>query len=380
AGCCAATGNCKNGSTNNACGLGGGQCAICDTTKNETCQTGVCKAINPTCNATTCPKGCCDDTGACVPGTASANCGKGGQACSQCGSNLACVLQKCSCTATSCSGCCEGDVCKAGSDVAACGTAGAVCVKCQVPKKCVSGQCLEDCSFLTCPGCCNGTTCMDPTNVSNCGAYGSQCTQCGGSDVCEKGTCNDATKCSKTNCPNGCCKDGVCQVGTLNGACGEGGDTCELCGEHLYCGVDPYWGTQECLANNASTWDVIVSKVVLDANPAKPWDSFLEKPGPDVFVEITVGGKTGRTSVKNNEFTPVFDEFVLTASAKDLGTKIRYEIRDDDTFGSDLIGDCTDVIYPSELKNGYIEISGCGGKPTNKDVISVSFKFVVKSK
>lgn len=379
-GCCDSVGNCKTGGADSACGAGGQACAVCDGSKNETCMNGGCQTVNPGCNATTCANGCCDDQGQCVPGNAPDNCGTGGNACAQCGSNLACVSQKCTCTTTSCPGCCDGDTCKAGSDVNACGAGGAACTQCTGTKKCVAGTCQDDCSFLTCTGCCNGTTCVSPVNVSNCGAYGKQCQQCGSGDVCEYGTCNDKSKCSSSNCPTGCCKDGSCQAGTFDNACGAAGRVCELCGEHLYCGKDPFLGTQECLARDSSTWDVIVVKVKLNDQPTSDWDSFLEKPEPDVFVEVDVGSKTGKTSQKDNQFTPAFDDFVLTASAKDLRTKITYRIKDKDFFGADLIGECVDVIYPAELKDGGTTIYGCGGAPNNTDVLSITFKFVVKSK
>lgn len=379
-GCCDSAGNCKTGQSDSACGTAGGTCATCDTSQNQKCQGGTCQTIATSCNATTCATGCCNDQGQCVPGNAADNCGTGGVACSQCGSNLQCVGQKCACTTTSCPGCCDGDTCKAGSDINFCGTAGAACAKCTGTDKCLAGTCQTDCSFLTCKGCCNGTSCVEPTNVSNCGAYGSACASCGGTDTCENGTCNDAAKCNSSNCPTGCCKNGVCQVGTFNDACGENGKVCELCGQHLYCGKDPYYFTQECLATNSSTWDVIVSKVTLNSNPTSPWDSFIESPLPDVYVEVTVGTQTGKTSQKDNQFTPTFDDYVLTASAADLATKISFKVYDKDFIGSDLIGSCTDVIYPSELKDGYILIPGCGGDPANKDVLSIEFKFVVKGK
>ena len=72
----------------------------------------------PTCNASTCPGGCCDQSNTCQPGTEVDACGTGGSQCQTCGSNQECgqdthlcQLPTTSCGPKNCATCCLGPDC-----------------------------------------------------------------------------------------------------------------------------------------------------------------------------------------------------------------------------------------------------------------------------
>ena len=82
-GCCLNGTTCMPGMNETACGLGGTACQTCGA--NEQCLAGVCQAKKPTCNATTCPDGCCDSvSGNCIKPPTAAACGMAGSACKVC--------------------------------------------------------------------------------------------------------------------------------------------------------------------------------------------------------------------------------------------------------------------------------------------------------
>jgi len=161
-GCCDGAGNCAAGSSSTACGLGGQICIDCSAASG-TCSGGVCLTPPPTCDAKSCPKGCCSGT-ACLPGTLDSFCGTGGVACANCpAQGASCHAQKCvgsppKCNGTNCTGCCDATAgCQPGFIDAQCGQSGASCVDCTTlnpastcdvsvtPRVCVSQQ-------ATCPG------------------------------------------------------------------------------------------------------------------------------------------------------------------------------------------------------------------------------------
>lgn len=146
------------------------------------------------CNAQTCPSGCCE-SGLCQQGITGVACGGFGTNCQNCRaldhicSNQQCVYDRDaapSCNASNCScGCCDdqGD-CLGGLDAPRCGTGGRRCVDCTGNgNQCVLGVCTmpdggEPCS-QSCPGCCDGNgVCLPGFTDTQCGQIGSLCVDC----------------------------------------------------------------------------------------------------------------------------------------------------------------------------------------------------------
>jgi hypothetical protein len=206
------------------------------------------------CNAKTCPSGCCNTAGTCLPGTDVAACGALGQACSNCqaaGHNLCDpTLHACGdnvgpmCDAANCMGCCEGSQCLVGTTLNACGQMGAACTDCATTgQSCVAspgsagGSCQTAatppmCNAQTCAsGCCDtANTCHRGTGNVHCGAGGGACQDCTTTnDVCTNQIC----VAPPPPCPNGCttCCDtaGTCLPGNADTQCGSSGTQCVDC-------------------------------------------------------------------------------------------------------------------------------------------------------
>lgn len=202
-GCCLG-GVCQAGTSQTACGSGGATCSACTTScSNKQC-------VDP-CGPSNCT-GCCS-SGVCRSGTSSTACGVGGQSCASCGAGSSCsadggvCITTSSCNASTCpNGCCDGTTCRS-STATTCGTAGRSCTSCvttrsnscdpsgqcgcgsgsvcDVGLRCVGGTCT--CDPATCAGCCDGTTCRSGTQKSKCGRDGGVCMSCSGS--CTAGAC-----------------------------------------------------------------------------------------------------------------------------------------------------------------------------------------------
>jgi hypothetical protein len=113
-------------------------------TADQHCVGGTC-----VCDRQTCPRGCCDASGVCQPGTTDQLCGRGGGSCGACGSGNHCVAGQCVCDGQSCPNfqCCENGPGNPGrcfiTDDAHCAIGGAKCVDCGFLEECNagSGQC-----------------------------------------------------------------------------------------------------------------------------------------------------------------------------------------------------------------------------------------------
>ncbi|MFH1131966.1 MAG: hypothetical protein V1754_11565 [Pseudomonadota bacterium] len=305
-------------------------------------------------------------------------CGVNGEVCVACGSSQDCVAGKCSCKENgSCTGCCDGDSCKAGSSDTVCGTTGGICTDCTSQSAyCLSGVCTKDCSVLSCKdGCCVGKACekLGAANANNCGVGGVTCQNCGTGETCENGTCNNSTVCNSTSCTGyKCCSKGTCQQGYLDSSCGENGEVCRACAAYQRC------FDYDCVPKDSSLWDVIVSRVVLDSGTA--WDGWPQSPPPDVFVEVTIGSQTKKTSTKSDTYIPIFDEYLMTVSFKDLYNKIDFVIKDQDLLWStQVIADCYENPLVSEIEQGWSEIYQCFGDPQNQHLMSIKFDYKLNS-
>jgi MYXO-CTERM domain-containing protein len=113
---------------------------------------------------------------------------------------------------------------------------------------CHSGICVSS----TCDGCVNTKgLCVVGTSVTACGSDGAACENCNDNNQCTTDTCASIAKtgiracrhtaveagtpcssgvCVGTTCCTGCVTEsGACSAGTSPGACGKGGDECQVC-------------------------------------------------------------------------------------------------------------------------------------------------------
>ena len=139
------------------CGECGNACA-----GGQECIGGVC-----VCTPASCPDGCCDGN-QCRPGTANGACGIGGVACVTCPNGTGCQNGTCVCTPASCpTGCCDGNVCRGGSSNTNCGSGGATCVACTGNRVCCGGACKLPVG-AACSG--NGNCCSNRCRSGVCAA------------------------------------------------------------------------------------------------------------------------------------------------------------------------------------------------------------------
>jgi hypothetical protein len=239
--CCT---TCRNGTTCRPssqlnvsnCGSGGAPCQDCDDSDpctTQACNSGSCSYGSvPNSPATACTNGqcfngsCCTGCisgGACVAGDQTSACGRGGGACSPCGST--------ECTNPTCSnGTC-------GQTPVAAGTG------------CTNGRCYAG---SCCPGCWNSlqSRCeLGTSDPARCGTGGGLCTSCPSpandceQRTCNAGSCGTSTRSDGSGCSGGLCYGGTCCTGCWNATgstcvlfgsqnpstCGSGGANCSSC-------------------------------------------------------------------------------------------------------------------------------------------------------
>ena len=257
-GCCDASGQCRTGSDSLACGNFGNQCLDC-VAGGGTCAktTKECGKLLTSCDATSCPNGCCakgdGNTFLCLSGVGDVSCGKGGAACADCGPGRMCSAATHTCIAggcgpDSCDGCCAGNQCLKGLDGKTCGSRGQACINCDaLGQKCAAlsgppgGKCegAPSCNPTNCAkGCCTADgKCVGGVDQTACGIGGLLCKGCGASETCEAGKCTPGAKCGPNNCTgDSCCFNDECVSGTGATACGANGAACQNCaGQNLAC-------------------------------------------------------------------------------------------------------------------------------------------------
>ena len=253
-GCCSAAGACVTTASNGNCGKGGTLCAVCGTGAECNATGTAC-----TCDATSCPGGCCDGL-TCVPQTAqdAGTCGASGNACGKCAAGQACQNGGCSCGGGSCTtGCCSQAGQCVTSNTTTCGVGGVSCVTCGSGQECTAqGACT--CDATSCPnGCCLGGptgTCelYGSQSITSCGAAGATCAPCGSGKECNG---SGACVCDSISCAGGCCvggPTGSCELyaNQLPTSCGSGGATCKDCGSGLTCSAA---GACVCNATSCAT-------------------------------------------------------------------------------------------------------------------------------
>jgi len=328
-----------------------------------------------TCGPASC-KGCCDVSGTCVEGSATAACGYAGQGCTACQSGESCKAGQCiaACDPLGCpSGCCQGSECKPGTASDACGKGGLSCLICDGGKSCVSQQCVAGaCDASTCAdGCCQAGQCLPGNTKAACGKGAVACAPCVGTDDCVDKSCQ-AGACGPGSCA-GCCEAGACQAGNTEAACGAGGQACTACPSGSSCTAG------QCDVSPTSEWKVTVvsAEVLLATAGGKVWDpgalpGFLE---PDVFVELISGTQKGNSGTKDNTNTPLFNDLVITAKASELKQSVIVKVWDEDPIPPDqLIGTCNVTFNGTDLLAGTFTVTDCGGI----DAKTVNFSFAPK--
>ena len=110
----------------------------------------------------------------------------------------------------------------------------------------------------------------------------------------------------------------------------------------------------------SSKWSITVEKASIDKT--KSWDTLVNTE-PDVYVEVEVGASNkGKTTVKNNTYTPYWNELVLTTTAGSLNSyKLKLTVWDDDWPYDQTMGKCTLSVPDSVLSQGYGYANNCGG-------------------
>jgi hypothetical protein len=251
AGCCTGT-RCLSGSAPTACGQGGAACDDC-TSFGAICETdggagGVCRLPAP-CGPANCPTGCCDTGGVCWPGSAAAACGVDGTVCQTCSAGAQCSHGQCVflgdaavCNPQTCpNGCCDlSGTCMPGLAPTHCGLGGVYCQNCSLldQQVCSDGQCVAELGgggcAQTCPlGCCDALgQCHPGSSDTMCGAASCQdCTTTG--EQCSSQSCGpppDGGACNVETCPSGCCDQfGNCLQGITSTVCGSLGIFCQNC-------------------------------------------------------------------------------------------------------------------------------------------------------
>jgi hypothetical protein len=249
-GCCDQASNCQLGTQTTVCGSGGSSCQNCSAEGFTSCAGNACVTPVPVCDPSTCPNGCCEmasNEPLCVDGSENISCGSGGQACQNCqGTGDVCsAARQCvtpTCGPGNCSGCCFGNQCIPGTSQNACGTGGQQCMNCGPGGTCGGGSCImmTGCGPQNCTGCCQGDACIigNPQGAA-CGQGGQECFICPPPSVCGESFCieppPDGGACGPETC-GGCCDPfGNCQTGENFGACGQGGQLCQVCPPTFSC-------------------------------------------------------------------------------------------------------------------------------------------------
>jgi hypothetical protein len=277
--------------------------------------------------------GCIDATGACRPGNGDDACGPRGGACVACSGGEGCVAGACveppACGPGSCDGCCEAGACIAAASVgdAACGRGGGACNRCPAGATCASGECVLPCSDQ-CRGCCDGAgQCRTGDAPAECGIGGGSCEACADGEICSGGTCV------------GCCSGDTCLAGDSSTACGTGGVACEDCGTHRTCG-DGGCVVSETSRWDVVAIDGVVPEQDGAGEAWDPWgglpDPFVRMSvtdDPETIVRDSV--------VVSDTTTPSWLDPVLTdVPARALEPGIQISVFDDDYDYNDPMGQC----------------------------------------
>lgn len=169
------------------------------------------------------------------------------------------------CGRGNCRGCCQNNQCLDYNQLSAtaCGFDGVACINCGPKGTCLKGACATPqpgCGPANCSGCClDANHCSYGTVDDACGFGGQLCQGCGPSSNTVEciprtgggGSCGGQQTCGRGTC-SGCCQGNVCEIGQSTSACGTGGRACATCGAGEscvgFCQAPPF-----CTAKNCST-------------------------------------------------------------------------------------------------------------------------------
>jgi hypothetical protein len=111
---------------------------------------------------------------------------------------------------------------------------------------------------------------------------------------------------------------------------------------------------------------------------SKSWDTGFYTE-PDAYAELSVGTSKGTSTVKNNTYTPKWDEYLFTATAGAITSSagMKLVIYDDDVWplSDEVIGACTVQVSDSVLASGSGVLAGCG---SSGYITKLTFKFTAK--
>jgi hypothetical protein len=107
------------------------------------------------------------------------------------------------------------------------------------------------------------------------------------------------------------------------------------------------------------------------------WDG----PGtyPDPYLILTVGAQAKQSSTKDDTYTPLYNELLLTATAAELTTTIKFVIWDEDYGPDDKVAECDYKFTDAQLQAGKATVYGCPSDPQNTYVLSTVFTFSLAS-
>ena len=144
------------------------------------------------CSASSCPNGCCDASGVCRPGDSELACGGGGALCRRCNVGSTCEQGVCLPAQQTGGGGPDGPDAGRGSRDG--GTGPDEELEIDGGRRVDAGVCLEPeplppCSATNCDGCCSGGVCLTGQYAYACGSGGEECTLCKLGASCSGGMC-----------------------------------------------------------------------------------------------------------------------------------------------------------------------------------------------
>jgi hypothetical protein len=217
------------------------------------------------------------------------------------------------------------------------------------------------CSPASCSGCCSGIECLAGNGTGACGTGGDPCQTCKTAELCQAGSCIPP-KCDDTTCAGCCDTASACKPGSTAGACGSKGVPCAACDTDQVC-ADGF-----CAAKGPPMYKVTLVSAKVTGSA---WlvCGFAELSDCDLYVILKVGTASAQSTTKSNTQSPVWNEYLLTATETALLASFNVEVRDDDSpLGSVKIGSCSPKLTAAQLSAGKL-IVDCG------DAKSVTFSF-----